>query len=151
MCIRDSVLTELKREAEAFADVKLALSKARENRYCMRRAVYHAARVDDAGEAIAVFDLVLEVDPHDTHALNQRGWRHQKLGRPEAAFKDYLASAQAGDAWGQLQTGKLNWAGQGVAADREQALAWLRKSAAQGNKDAQVSLQQALELMGKGS
>ena len=151
LCERAYVLTELEREAEAFADVKLALSKARENRYCLRRAVYHASRMHDAGEAIAMLDLVIEVDPHSAQALNQRGWLQQKRGRMEPAFRDYLASAQAGDAWGQLQSGKLYWAGQGVAADREQALAWLRKSAAQGNRDAQVSLQQALQAMGKGS
>jgi tetratricopeptide (TPR) repeat protein len=149
LCERAFVLTELKREAEAFADVKTALSKARENRYCMQRAVWHAARTPDAGDAIQVLTLVLEVDRHATQALNQRGWLYQAQGRLDAAFEDYLASAQAGDDWGQLQTGKLYWAGKGVAEDREQALAWLRKSAAQGNRDAQVSLQQALQAMGR--
>lgn len=149
LCERAFVLTELKREAEAFADVKTALSKAREDRYCMQRAVWHAARTPDAGEAILVLSLVLEVDPHATQALNQRGWRYQAQGRLDAAFQDYLASARAGDDWGQLQTGKLYWAGKGVAEDREQALAWLRKSAAQGNRDAEVSLHQALQAMGK--
>ena len=144
LCERAYVLTELEREAEAFADVKHALSKARESRYCMQRAVWHATRTTDAAEAIEVLTLVLEVDAHSTQALNQRGWRYQGLGKLEAAFQDYLASAKAGDAWGQLQTGKLYWAGTGVAEDREQALAWLRKSAEQGNRDAKLSLQQAL-------
>jgi predicted Zn-dependent protease len=149
LCERSYVLMELKREAEAFADVKLALSKARESRYCMQRAVWHATRTPDAGEAIDVLSLVLEVDAHSTQALTQRGWRYQGLGKLEAAFQDYLASAKAGDAWGQLQTGKLYWAGKGVAEDREQALAWLRKSAEQGNRDAKLSLQQALDAMGR--
>jgi Zn-dependent protease with chaperone function/TPR repeat protein len=145
LCERSYVLMELKREAEAFADVKRALPKARESRYCMQRAVFHAARSTDDREAIEVLDLVLEVDPHSTHALNQRGWRYQKAGRLEAAFQDYLASAKGGDAWGQLQTGKLLWAGKGVAENREEAVAWLRKSAEQGNRDAKVSLEQALQ------
>jgi predicted Zn-dependent protease/TPR repeat protein len=149
LCERADVLRELKREAEAFADVKAALSKSRENRACMQRATYYAARTHDAGEAVQVLNLVLEADPHSAHALNQRGWRYQALGKLDAAFQDYLASAQTGDAWGQLQTGKLLWSGKGVAQDREQALAWLRKSAAQGNRDAQVSLQQALQATGK--
>lgn len=151
LCERAYVLTELKREAEAFADVKAGLAKARENRYCMTSAVHHAARTHDAAEAIQVLDLVLEVDPHHAQARNQRGWRYQGLGKLDAAFQDYLASAQAGDAWGQLQAGKLYWAGKGVTEDREQAVQWLRKSAAQGNRDAEVSLQQALQAMGKGS
>jgi predicted Zn-dependent protease len=145
LCERSFVLMEFKREADAFADVKRGLSKARENRYCMRRAVWHAGRLQDPGEAIEVLTLVLEVDPLSTHALNQRGWRYQGLGKLDIAFQDYLASAKAGDAYGQLQAGKLLWAGKGVAENREQALDWLRKSAAQGNRDAQVSLQQALD------
>jgi TPR repeat protein len=149
LCERSYVLVELKREAEAFADVKRALSKARENRYCMRRAVYHASRSADDAEALQVLNLVLEVDPHSTEALNQRGWRYQKLGRLDAAYHDYLASAKTGDAYGQLQTGKLLWAGKGVAEDRSEAVAWLRKSAEQGNQDAKVSLQHALDAMGK--
>ncbi len=149
LCERSYVLTELKREAEAFADVKHALSKARESRYCMQRAVWHATRAPDAGEAIEALTLVLEVEAHSTQALNQRGWRYQSLGRLDAAFQDYLASAKAGDAWGQLQAGKLYWAGKGVAEDREQAVAWLRKSAEQGNRDAKVSLEQALAAMAK--
>ena len=149
LCERSFVLMELKRESEAYADAKRGLAKARENRYCMRRAVWHAVRIQDAGEAIEVFNLVLEVDPQSTHALNQRGWRYQSLGKLDIAFQDYLASAKAGDAWGQLQTGKLLWAGKGVAANREQAVEWLRKSAEQGNRDAKVSLQQALDAMAK--
>ena len=149
LCERSFVLMEFKREAEAFADVKRGLSTARENRYCMRRAVWHAGRVQDAGEAIEVLTLVLEVDPQSTHALNQRGWRYQGLGKLDIAFQDYLASAKAGDAYGQLQAGKLLWAGKGVAENREQALDWLRKSAEQGNRDAKLSLQQALDAMAK--
>jgi predicted Zn-dependent protease len=149
LCERSFVLMELKRESEAFADVKRGLAMARENRYCMRRATWHAGRLQDAGEAIEVLGLVLEVDPHSTQAMNQRGWRYQALGKVDAAYQDYLASAKAGDAWGQLQAGKLLWAGKGVAENRAQAVDWLRKSAEQGNRDAQVSLQQALDAMAK--
>ena len=149
LCERSYVLTELKREADAFADVKRALSKGRENRYCMKRAVFHAARSGDDAEALELVNLVLEVDPHSTDALNQRGWRLQKAGRFDAAFQDYLASAKGGDPWGQLQAGKLLWAGKGVPENREEALAWLRKSAQQGNRDAKVSLEQALAAMAK--
>jgi TPR repeat protein len=96
-----------------------------------------------------MLDLVLEVDPHATHALNQRGWRHQGLKRFDAAFRDYRASAEQGDAWAQMMTGKFLWQGQGIAEDREQAVAWLRKAADQGNRDAKVSLEQALAAMDK--
>jgi TPR repeat protein len=142
------VLSQLKRDAEAFADVKRALSQARDVRYCLERAVAVAAIAGDANEAIELMNLVIEVDPASYHAYNQRGWRYQQQGRADLAFPDYLASARLGDAWGQLMTGKLYWAGNGVKADREQALAWLEKSAAQGNRDAKVSLQQARAQLG---
>lgn len=149
LCERSYVLSQLKRDAEAFADVKLALSKVRDIRYCLERAVSAAARSNAAEDVIEVLNLVIEVDPRSHHAYNQRGWRHQQQGRQELAFRDYLASAKLGDAWGQLQAGKFYWAGRGTREDREEGLAWLRKSAEQGNADAKVSLQQALEQMGK--
>ncbi len=149
LCERSYVLSQLKRDAEAFADVKLALSKVRDIRYCLDRAVSAAARINAADDAIGVLNLVIEVDPRSHHAYNQRGWKHQQQGRQELAFQDYLASAKLGDAWGQLQAGKFYWAGRGTREDREEGLAWLRKSAEQGNADAKASLQQALDQVGK--
>lgn len=149
LCERSYVLSQLKRDAEAFADVKLALSKARDDRYCLERAVAVASGVSHADEAIGVLNLVIEVDPNSVHAINQRGWRYQQQGKAELAFQDFLASARLGDGWGQLQAGKYYWAGKGVKEDREEALAWLRKAAAQGHPDAKLSLEQALQQLGK--
>ena len=149
LCERSYVLSQLKRDAEAFADVKLALSKVRDIHYCLERAVSVAARSNAADDAIDVLNLVIEVDPRSHHAYNQRGWKHQQQGRQELAFQDYLASAKLGDAWGQLQAGKFYWAGRGTREDREEGLTWLRKSAEQGNADAKVSLQQALDQIGR--
>jgi Zn-dependent protease with chaperone function/TPR repeat protein len=149
LCERSYVLSQLKRDAEAFADVKLALSKARDIRYCLERAVSAAARSNASDEVIDVLNLVIEVDPRSHHAYNQRGWKHQQQGRQGLAFQDYLASAKLGDAWAQLQAGKFYLAGRGTREDREEGLAWLRKSAEQGNADAKVSLQQALDHIGK--
>ena len=148
LCERSYVLTQLKRDAEALEDIKLALSKARDIRYCLERAVAVAANAGGAAEAIELMNLVIEVDPASHHAYNQRGWRYQQQGRADLAFQDYLASARLGDAWGQLMTGKHYWAGRGVKENREEALAWLEKSAAQGNRDAKLSLQQARAQLG---
>jgi Zn-dependent protease with chaperone function/TPR repeat protein len=149
LCERSYVLSQLKRDAEAFADVKLALSKVRDIRYCLERAVAVASRSNAADEAIDVLNLVIEADPRSQHAYNQRGWKHQQQGRQELAFQDYLASAKLGDAWGQLQAGKFYWAGRGTRENREEGLTWLRKSAEQGNADAKMSLQQALDQIGR--
>jgi len=147
LCERSYVLSQLKRDAEAFADVKQALSKSRDIRYCLERAVAVAASAGSAEDAIELMSLVIEVDPGSNHAFNQRGWRYQQQGRAELAFQDFLASARLGDGWGQLMTGKYYWAGKGVKEDREEALAWLRKAAAQGHPDAKLSLEQALQQL----
>jgi len=148
LCERSYVLSQLKRDAEAFADVKLALSKARDDRYCLERAVAVASGASNADEAIGLMSLVIEVDPGSNHAFNHRGWRYQQQGRVDLAFQDFLASARLGDGWGQLMAGKYYWAGKGVKEDREEALAWLRKAAAQGHPDAKLSLEQALQQVG---
>jgi predicted Zn-dependent protease len=149
LCERSYVLSRLQRNAEALADVREALSKARDVRYCLEQAVAVAAVAGNAQEIIEMMTLVIEVDPASSHAHNQRGWRYQQQGRAEAAFQDFLASARLGDGWGQLMTGKYYWAGKGVKEDREEALAWLRKAAAQGHPDAKLSLQQALDQLGR--
>jgi predicted Zn-dependent protease len=149
LCERSYVLSQLKRDAEAFADVQLALSKARDIRYCLERAVAVAAGAGTADEAIEMMSLVIEVDPSSNHAFNQRGWRYQQQGRADLAFQDFLASARLGDGWGQLMTGKYYWMGKGVKEDREEALGWLRKAAAQGHPDAKLSLEQALQQLGR--
>ncbi len=149
LCERSYVLSQLQRHDEAFADIKLALSKARDYRYCLDLAAAAAAGVKNPLEAITVMDLVIEANPAAVHAFNQRGWRHQQLGKLDLAYQDYLAAARLGDAWGQLMTGKLLWAGSGVGENREEALEWLRKAAEQGNADARTSLKQALQQLGK--
>jgi tetratricopeptide (TPR) repeat protein len=149
LCERAYVLSKLKRDAEALADVRLALSKERDHRYCLSQALPLASRTADAQEAIAMLSHVIEADPRSNHAVNQRGWRYQQAGRMELAFQDYLASARLGDGWGQLMAGKCLWAGRGVKENREEALEWLRKAAAQGHPDAKLSLNQALEQLGK--
>jgi len=147
LCRRAYVLWKLKRDADAFADVKLALSKVRDHKYCLSQALPLAGRAKDGNEAIAVLSLVIEAEPGSAQAFNQRGWRHQQAGRPDLAYQDYLASARLGDGWGQLMAGKSLWAGRGVAQNREAALDWLRKADAQGHPDAKLSLKQALEQL----
>ncbi|MGH8633168.1 MAG: M48 family metalloprotease, partial [Burkholderiales bacterium] len=149
LCERSYVLSRLKRDAEAFADVKQALSKARDDRYCLERAVAVTSSASNADEAIQMMSLVIEVDANSVHAFNQRGWRYQQQGKAELAFQDFLASARLDDGWGQLQAGKYYWAGKGVKEDRDEALAWLRKAAAQGHPDAKLSLEQALQQLGR--
>ena len=147
LCDRANVQSQLNREIEALADVKLALSKSRENKTCLDQAVWLATRSADAEEAIALLNQALEADPNNGNAFAQRGWRLQQQNKKELAFQDYLAAARLGDGWGELMTGKYLWSGWGVKQDREEGLAWLRKAADKGHPDAKLSLKQALEQL----
>jgi TPR repeat protein len=149
LCQRSYSLSKLQRYAEAFRDIAAALAKDRDDRYCLDMAVYLAPKAVDASEAIRVTGLVLEVDPASTGALNQRGWRYYGLGKKDLAFRDYMASAQLGDPWAQLQVGKFYWHGFGIEQNHDEALVWLRKAAAQGDADAKLSLEQAMGQTGK--
>lgn len=149
LCQRSYALSKLGRHKEAFDDAGRGLAGERDHRYCMTMAIYAAARVDDAAEVIRVMSLVIEVDPSSAAAYSRRGWSYHRLGKPELAFPDYLAAAKLDDPWAQLQLGKYYWSGIGVKQDREQALAWMKKSAEQGNGDAQASLDQAQKQLGR--
>ncbi len=115
----------------------------------MKRAIYLAARVDDVTEVVRVMSMVIEVDPNSGPAYNRRGWSYHRLGKPELAFPDYLAAANLGEDWAELQVGKYYWSGIGIKQNRDEALVWLEKSAAKGNKDARVSLDQARKELGR--
>jgi predicted Zn-dependent protease len=149
LCERAYVLGKLNRAEDAFADVKRAFEAPEPPAYCLTQAVYAASRTSDSAAAVAVLSTVIEADPRSVHAYNQRGFRHQTAGSMELAFRDYQASASLGDAYGQLMAGKMQWAGMGTPANREEALEWLKKAAAQGHPDAKLSLKQALEQVGR--
>ena len=149
LCQRSYVFGQLNRDKEAFADVGRALSKTPDDRYCMERSIYLAARVDDAAEVIRVMSLVIEVNPNSGPAHSRRGWGYQRLEKPELAFVDYLAAAELGDAWAQTQVGKFYWGGIGVKQNREEALVWLEKAAKQGEASAATSLAEARKALGR--
>jgi predicted Zn-dependent protease len=140
-CERSGVLSQLGRHAEAYADAKQGLLEARENSNCMRRAVWAASQLQNPAEIIAVTSLVIEVDATSANAFNHRGWAQEKLGRPDAAFQDYLASARLGEAWAQGKVGQAYLDGNGVKRNDDEGFDWLRKSAAQGDADSKRLLQ----------
>jgi Zn-dependent protease with chaperone function/TPR repeat protein len=147
LCGRAYALSELKRDNEALADLERVLK--RDEPSCVRLAPSVASRATDAEAAIRVLGRVIELDPDYPYAFSQRGWRYQQQSKLDLAFRDYLAAAKLGDAWAQLQAGKFLWNGWGVKPDRDEALVWLRKAAAQGDRDAKVSLEQALQQLGQ--
>ena len=150
LCRRADALNQLKRHAEAFKDISLSLSGERDSRYCLSLAVRIARELSEGSDVVPLLAMVIEVDPSSGAALSLRGWRYQAANRVDMAFADYLAAAKLGDSWAQTQTGKMYWSGLGVDADRDEAIVWLRKGAAQGDANAKLSLEQALAQMPAG-
>jgi len=151
LCQRAGTLSEYKRYNEAFNDVSRALAKAPEDRHCMEMATWLAGRVDNPAEVIRVMSMVIEVDPNNSQAFNHRGWSHERQRKRDLAFPDYLAAAKLGNAWAQGRVGKLYWDGVGVKQNREEALAWLRKAADQGDPEALASLKETQQAPGRPS
>jgi len=142
-CERSWVLSQLGRHPEAYAEAKRGLVEAREDSYCMERAVVAATHLRNHEETIAVATLVIEVDPGAGLAYAHRGWAKEQLGQRDAAFQDYLAGAKLGESWAQTRVGIAYLEGVAVKRDDEEGVAWLRKSAAQGNDEAKRVLQKA--------
>ena len=109
----------------------------------MERSVVAATHLRNHEETIAVATLVIEVDPGAGLAYAHRGWAKEQLGQRDAAFQDYLAGAKLGESWAQTRVGIAYLEGVAVKRDDEEGVAWLRKSAAQGNDEAKRVLQKA--------
>ncbi|MBI3045907.1 MAG: M48 family metalloprotease [Betaproteobacteria bacterium] len=149
LCERSYVLSKLKRHAEAFADAKQGLSKARRNEYCQERAVWSVQHVDNWKETVNLMNLVLEMDPESAGAYNQRAWAYYEQGKRDLAHRDFLAAAKLGDGFAQLTIGKMYLSGNGVKQDLKQAEFWLRKAAAQAQPEAKRFLDEARRKLGK--
>ncbi|MFY9314817.1 MAG: M48 family metalloprotease [Burkholderiales bacterium] len=128
LCDRSHALSMLKRDAEAFADVKRALAAGRPSLYCLDRALHASLAVSDPKEVLGVMDAVLKHDPLLAAAYSQRAWAYQEMSQYERAFPDLLAAAKLGDGQSQMQVGIWYQEGIGVKRDYEQSMAWLEKA-----------------------
>ena len=106
-------------------------------------------QLEGVGELI---DKALAHHPDQAELLNVRGFRLQESGNQARAYVDYRAAAETGDTWAETMVGKYLFSGWGgVTVNREEALIWLRRAAAKGDRDAQVSITQGLEMMNRRS
>jgi TPR repeat protein len=100
------------------------------------------------GDAIPLLDQYLQGKPGDTWALSNRGLAYFESGKLVEAFADWTVSATAGDAFSQNRLGVLYMSGipGHMASDPKTSIDWLRKSADQGDADAQHNLRIAVAL-----
>ena len=145
-CERAWTLTQYGRHAEAFEQASDAFARDRHARLCVRAAIYAARRIGDQKKLIDFATQAVNADARWPYPYVQRGWAHEKEGRREAAFQDYLAAAQLGDPWAEMRVGHGYFMGWGVAVDRDEGIAWLRKATAHGNVEARGMLDKALQL-----
>lgn len=145
LCQRSHALERLGRDGEAYADAKRGLALAREDNYCLKRAVFASRHAPNDAEAFALLRQVIEVDRSSSAALVMRAERYAASGDPERSFADMLAAANLGETAAQIEVGKRYLDGIGVKADREQAFAWLKKADASGDLNARPALIRALE------
>jgi TPR repeat protein len=99
-------------------------------------------------EGVEVFSRALSSKPGDIKMLANRGRAYMKLGKVREGLADWMAAAQAGDAYSQNELGRLYMMGVPgvVAADPRAGIDWFRKSAAQGNAAAIQNLATASKL-----
>jgi TPR repeat protein len=101
-------------------------------------------------DAVPYLNEYLKAKPADKWALSNRGLALFESGNPSGAFEDWSLSAKAGDAFSQNRLGVLYMTGipGHLAPDFNLGIEWLKKAAAQGDKDAQRNLPLALAQKG---
>jgi tetratricopeptide (TPR) repeat protein len=100
----------------------------------------------------ALIDAVLERHPDEADLLNLRGFRVQQAGDQARAYPDFRAAGETGDAWAETMVGKYLYNGfGGVPVNKDEGLAWLKRAALKGEPNAQLSVKQVLEAMGRKS
>jgi TPR repeat protein len=95
-------------------------------------------------EAIKLYSQVLRQDPNSIHALSGRGFCELQQSQPEAAVADLERAAGMNDAYAQDTLGRMYLVGTSVPQDRDKAIAWLEKAAAQNYEPAKKLLPMAL-------
>jgi TPR repeat protein len=93
-------------------------------------------------DAITYLNSYLRAHPGDLWALANRGTSYMQSGNPGGAVADWKLAAAAGDDYSQYHLGLAYETGiPGILeADTAVGVEWLRKSAKQGNAEAQRSL-----------
>ena len=99
---------------------------------------------EDATQALAWFENAIEAG--HWQSLGNKGVLHM-TGRGTPVDKALAVSlfqqgADKENPWCMFLLGRCLWAGEGVGADREKAMAWMRKSAAAGEADAAAFLRE---------
>lgn len=117
---------------------------------CVTAVAKFANRRTDYPDMLDLLDAFIGFNPRAPELYVRRGWILHQNGRRLDALKDFLRAADLGDTYGQTMAGKYLFLGDSdVPKDRDRGLALLRAAAEQGDRNAQLSVVQALEMLGR--
>jgi TPR repeat protein len=96
-------------------------------------------------DAIEQYSQVLTFDANYLPARDGRAFAELQLEQPTLAVEDFTFCANRGDAYAQDMLGRMYLLGTSIPQDRDKAISWLEKAAAQGYKPATNLLPRALD------
>ena len=150
LCKRAYLGSLLKKPAVSILnDLKAASAKDMPDTYCATMAASFARANVGLADTIPLMDAYIKHFPRNADLYNARAWAYQQRGDKPSAYPDLLKSAELGNAWGQTMAGKYLFSGWGGPVDQAKAIELLKAAAEQGEPNAQLSVVQALEYLGK--
>ena len=106
----------------------------------MIKAAGLAAEKKEYKKAVELYSKALAQDAQFVYALNGRAYNYLQMENGKLAQADFLKAAQLGNAYAQSMLGQMLLEGTSIPANRDQAIEWLTKAAAQGDRSAKVLL-----------
>lgn len=150
LCSRAYLGHKLKQESATIAkDLKQAGMKTNPAVYCASRVEVFAIENAQSSDALPLLETYLTHFPKNPELHSAKGWVMQEHGDQPAAYKSFLKSAELGGVYGQTMAGKYLFSGWGGPVDRDKAIIYLSNAAEKGEKNAQLSLVQALQYLGR--
>jgi Domain of unknown function (DUF4034) len=150
LCSRAYIGYKLKKESSTIVkDLQQAGMKTNPAVYCTTRVEIFAIENVQSNDTLPLLETYLTHFPKNPELHSAKGWVMQERGDQPSAYKSFLKSAELGGLYGQTMAGKYLFSGWGGPVDRDKAMIYLKKAAEKGEKNAQLSMVQALQFLGR--
>jgi Domain of unknown function (DUF4034) len=150
LCSRAYIGYKLKKEpASVVKDLIQAGAKTNPAIYCATRVEIFAIENVQSNDTLPLLETYLTHFPKNPELHSAKGWVMQERGDQPSAYKSFLKSAELGGLYGQTMAGKYLFSGWGGPVDRDKAMIYLNNAAEKGEKNAQLSMVQALQFLGR--
>lgn len=110
-----------------------------------RRVDLNVQTLKKYAQAIPDLDRILAMDPESKRAYANRAYAYDHTKNFSKAFEDYKAAAELGDPWAQNRLGDMYWNGIGAPVNKQEAVKWFRRAAANGSKEGEENLKAVLK------